>query len=400
MKLKKILFIAFIISALYSCKSEMYITNVNSNYLKNSSGVTYSLPKTKLIIEIEVTETHKQRGPFSKYTNLYFNTKNAIIKDNVDYRISNISIHTTPVIDSSNIYCINNSDNKIASLINLSPNGFIAGINLSDYQSEKLETEQKNISITNDNNNKFIDYANFSLKSIREIQYDTIYKEVLQDSVIVKVPIIKKKEVFKSLQKQAKETADILFLLRDDRNALLKGENDGDNFPDGEALKLMINELNKLEKQYMSLFTGQELKIKKQYKFEIIPKASSFNDTIYLFSFSSKTGLYNNKSSYNKNSIFLKLVQNDNLKATSNYTKKNIANNKNKIGGYNGIIYRIPQNIVTEIINSNKSLYKKELKIAQSGTLNIIPTNLLKETKVEFYPQYGSLKRISKLKEE
>jgi len=31
------------------------------------------------------------------------------------------------------------------------------------------------------------------------------------------------------------EIADILFLLRDDRNALLKGENDGNNFPDGDS---------------------------------------------------------------------------------------------------------------------------------------------------------------------
>lgn len=390
---------AILLFSLYSCKSEMYVTNINSKTNKKTSGVIYALPKNKLEITVEITETHKQKGPFAKYTKLYFNTKNAITKNSTNFRISNISINSKSILDSANIYCINNEDSKIASLINLTPNGFIAGINITDYQSEKIETEQKNISISKNKLNKFIDYANFSLKSIREIQYDTIYKEVLKDSIIVKVPIIKKKEVYKSLQKQAKETADILFLHRDDRNALLKGENDGNNFPDGEALKLMIDELNKLEEQYMSLFTGQEIKIKKLYNFEYVPKSSSIDTAIYLFNFSENKGLTKNKLSINKNSVFLKVKQNNDLTTTSKFTKNIISNNKNKFGAFKGIIYRIPQNIVIELVNSGTILYQKELKIAQKGSLNIIPLNLLKNTKIEFYPQYGSLKRISKIKE-
>jgi len=397
MKHLKVL-ITIIILTLSSCKSGMYITNTSSS-ANNNSGIIYALPKTKLNIQFEITETHKQKGPFAKYTYLYFSTKNAISKNETQYRISNISINTSPIIDSLNIYCINNNDNKISSLISLTNDGFIAGINLSDYQSEKLETEQNN-TLTSNNNNKFLDYANFSLKSIREIQYDTIYKEVMQDSILVKIPIIKKIEVFKSLQKQAKETADILFLLRDDKNALLKGENDGNNFPDGDALKLMLNELNKLEKQYMSLFTGQEIKRKKYYKFEIIPKNISSENLFYLFSFSKNKGYSSTKSSSFKDiSLFLK--ENQNLSLTKNYTKANIKTIKDTDKSYSGIIYRIPQNIDSEIIMNKSTIYTKELKISQTGSLNIIPSNILKENvKVEFYPQYGSLKRISKIKGE
>ncbi len=384
--------------SLFSCKSEMYVSNVNT-YSDSNQGIIYALPKTKLEVEIEITETHKQKGPFAKYTNLYFNTKNAITENSTEYRISNILINSKPVLDSTNIYCFHNADNEIISLLNLTPNGFIAGINISDYQSEKLETEQKNTLSSNSNYNKFIDYADFSLKSIREIQYDTIYKEVLQDSILVKIPIIKKKEVYKSLKKQAKETADVLFLLRDDRNALLKGENDGNNFPDGNALKLMINELNKLEKQYMNLFTGQEIKIKKQYKFEITPNNLNYNTPIYLFSFSEKKGISKEQNSSYKNNIFINLHKNENLVNTNKYTKNNILNSKDKLGNFKGLIYRIPQNITAEITNSKSTLYKKELKIAQAGTLSIIPKNILtKNVKIEFYPKYGSLKRISKIK--
>lgn len=398
MKYTKIIFIISFIFTLYSCKTGMYVTNTVSQ-INTNSGVIYALPKTKLNIQIEITETHKQKGPFSKYTYLYFSTKNAITKNETKYRISDVSISTSPILDSANIYCVTNNDNEIASLLSLTNNGFIAGINLSDYQSEKLETEQKKISSSNINN-KFLDYANFSLKSIREIQYDTTYKEVMQDSILVKIPIIKKKEVFKSLKKQAKETADILFLLRDDKNALLKGENDGNNFPDGDALKLMLNELNKLEQQYMSLFTGQEIKIKKQYNFEIIPKEISNDSLFFLFNFSQKNGYSSIKNNSEKN-IYLKLYENLSLGSTLEYTHSSITTIKHKAKSYPGIIYRIPKNVNAEIIMNNSIIYKKNIKISQAGLLNIIPSNVLKnDIKVEFFPQYGSLKRISKIKSE
>ncbi len=94
-----------------SCKSTFYITNTNS-INNDNSGILYALPKTKLNIHIEITETHKQKGPFSDFTHLYFNTKNAVTKNDVEYRISDISVLTVPVLDSTNIYCINPSENN------------------------------------------------------------------------------------------------------------------------------------------------------------------------------------------------------------------------------------------------------------------------------------------------
>lgn len=394
---KNILIFLFVI-LISSCKSTFYIKNTNT-LNNNNSGILYALPKTKVKINIEVTETHKQKGPFSDYTYLYFNTKNAITKNEVEYRISDISINTVPVIDSTNLYCINSSESKSTSFVNLTPEGFLAGINLNDYRAEKIQIEQKDISELNQKN-RILDYADYSLKSIQETAYDTIYKEVIRDSVLVRIPIIKKKKVFKSTKKQAKEIADILFLLRDDRNALLIGENDGNNFPDGEAIKIMLEELNKLENQYMSLFTGREIKIKKKYEFNIVPKKNLADSLMYIFSFSEKSGISSgNKISGKK--IFLKFNGNKELNLTDNFTKFNLLNKLDDKKGYEGFIYRIPANISSEIIYNHKVIFKKMIKISQFGTLNIIPAEIVNEhTSIEFYPQYGSLKRISRIKEE
>ncbi len=398
MKPFKTIILFAIIILLFSCNSTFYITNTNTQNIDNS-GILYALPKTKLNINIEVTEVHKQKGPFSDYTYLYFNTKNAITQNDTEYRISDISVQSIPVIDSSNIYCINPSKSNSTSLVNLTPEGFIAGINLNDYRAEKIQIEQKDISELSQKN-RILDYADYSLKSIQETAYDTIYKEVIRDSVLVRIPIIKKKKVFKSTKKQAKEIADILFLLRDDRSALLIGENDGNNFPDGEAIKVMLDELNKLENQYMSLFTGREIKVKKNYEFNIVPKKILADSLMYIFSFSEKSGISNIDESSGKE-IYLKFNGNNELKLTDNFTKISLATNKDAKKGIEGLIYRIPANINSEIIYDNTVIFKKAIKISQFGALNIIPSDIFNENiSVEFYPQYGSLKRISKIKED
>ena len=374
-----------------SCKTSFNVVNI-SDTTAEKTGIIYTLPKTKLIINFEITETHKLKGPFADYTRLYFNSKNAILKNEVEFKITDVTAKTIPIKDPQNVYALNSFGNISVSMLNLTPAGFLAGINLSDYQAEKVQTEQKIITKSYTIDQK-LDYADFSLKSIRETQYDTLYKEVLKDSILVRIPIIRKKKVLKSTEKQAKEIADILFLLRDDRNALLKGENDGNNFPDGEGLKLMIKELNSLEKQYLSLFTGREAKRPKNYDFEILPDKNSLSFEI--FRFSNKTGI-----SYDSigEPVILTIYTDLSIPVVENFNQAYFKNLRKEGKAFEGLIYRMPADLIAEISFNNKILYKKQLRLSQLGTINLIPEHIINEqTSIEFYPQYGSLKRISKI---
>lgn len=391
---RKFTFLIILITSviLSSCKSTFKVVNTKNPELIEG-GIIYSLPKTKINISIAITEIHKQTGPFSEFSNLYFNSRNAITENEIEYQISDIFIKTVPFSDPDHIYSLNSGKTTLINMVNLTPSGFLAGINLTDYQADKIETEQNVISKSYEKTNQ-LNYGDFSLKSIQETQYDTLYKEVVRDSVLVKIPIIRKKNVYKSKQKQAKEIADILFLLRDDRNALLKGENDGDNFPDGDALKLMLKELNELERQYMSLFTGREIKIKKTYIYEVIPEADSLKYKIA--DFSEKYGITQNETA---KPISLKIYLYESSNVIQNYTSQLINELKINNKSYKGLIYRIPADIFAEISYDENVLYRKNIKISQLGSVNLIPANIFNEDiSIEFYPQEGSLKRISKIK--
>lgn len=388
--------VVLIASAIFlsSCKTNFQVVHSAMNDIENEK-IVYNLPKTKITLSIEVTEIKKQKGEFAEYAHLYFNTKNTIQSNSVEYRISDISLNTVPINDQEQIYAVIPGDNSVISMVNLTPEGFLAGINLSDYQAGKIETEQKVISETIEMDHQ-PGYGDLSLKSVRETKYDTLYKEVLKDSVIVKVPIISKRDIYKSDKKQANEIANILFLLRDDRNALMIGENDGDNFPDGEGLQIMINEINKLEKQYMSLFIGREIKSKRTFDFEIIPGLDSLEFVIA--GFDKYTGLSTDQFNI---PIRIQLVLNNYTDIISNLTKGSFQNYELKKKPYEGLIYRIPANVIAEVYMDTQLLYKKNIKISQLGALNILPGDIFnEEITIEFYPQNGSLKRISKFKNE
>ncbi len=366
---------------LFSCKSLFYTEKIIPKQ-NEEQGLIYALPKAKLIITAEITQEIKQKGIFADFTHLYFSKKDAILKNSTNFYISDLSVKTIPVIDSSDIFRIVSDKNINPLLINLSKENFISGINLSDIQAGKVNTEQNKIRNREIKKNVY-DYADISLYSVRETKYDTIYKEVLKDSVMIKIPVIRKKEVYKSKAKQAKETAGIIFNLRDDRYALLTGENDGNNFPDGEALKQMLKELSELERNYMSLFTGREMKIKKTVQFEFIPDNSDELNRV-IFYFSDSKGVTNDTTDI---PVFLNFIRKEKiLSGISNLNEKN-----------KGILYRIPGKAIVNITLKDKELYKTELAIPQIGTLNLIPANLFKDKiTVEFYPELGSLKRISK----
>lgn len=388
--MKKVILAIILSSILFSCKTKFNVVNVNDTKDYENS-IVYNLPKTALNIAVEIEEIHSQKGPFYKYAEKYLGTKNFISSDDIEYRISKIKIETYSVPDSAQFYAIKNASNTGLYYVSLTPQGYIAGINLDNIQTKQLEQKQEEIKITKKKNEK-LNYAEFSINSVRETKYDTLYKEIYQDSVFVTKPIIKKKTVFKTPEKQAKELSDQIFLLRDDRNALLKGESDGGKNPDGVALPIMIKELNKLETEYMQLFTGRSTSIKKYYNFKYVPENKNIKEEKILFNFTKTKGINTNVKN-TETPVIIELLPDESFLPVQKYSNINFNNNFKR----RGIFYRMPAYAFIKIKIGNKVITQKKIQIAQYGSINYLPVSLFdEEINIEFYPETGALKKISK----
>jgi hypothetical protein len=379
-----------------SCSETLRVLPV-TKISNTQDALIYNLPETALIVEAEVEKTVTFKGPFAEYTDLYFQSNRSVKRNETYYRLKTIQVSTVARPDSAHYYAVLNPPEFFgAGFLSLDKNLAPVGINTETEFEQQNGSKKIHLSNTQEYGP---DYADLSIKSVRETVYDTVYTDVFRDSVFVKVPKIYARKQFKSPEKQAKEMAEQIFRLRDDRLALLKGVTDANNFPDGEAVKLMIAELDKYEKQYMNMFTGQKVKSNKKHKFIIIPKADTQEESITLFRFSEKFGVLPAHVEQGE-ALQLKIKKTQELHTVAAYENYKANQQELKKDKTAGFVYRIPN--FAEIIISYKDevLFEDRMHIAQLGVLSKIPVELIgkPDVQIHFYPEYGALKKISEKK--
>lgn len=371
-----------------SCNPKIHTYKVDSIKSIKKNEIIYNLPQTSIVIQIELTETTEREGPFSFYAEKYLGVKNPILKDNKEITITDIRFSSQPTIDSTAFYAISCSNSYNSPKFSFSEDGFLQGLNLRTENQSFNKYIDTQLFLSNENQN-FLNYSDFSLHSNLKTKYDTLYKEIFKDSTFVKIPVIKQQTVNKSIEEQAKELAEQIFLLRDDRNALIKGEYDGEKIPDFQTFQFMLHELNNLEREYVSLFTGATIQNKKQYQFKTIPTKNDTTTCDTLFKFSNKYGILPLDAQIGI-PILLCITPTNKLKTVDSYNQTD--NGKRP----KGLAYRIPGDAGIVIFRDKDMIAETEMKISQFGIIRFLPNNFTgKNTKIEFYTDFGSLKNIS-----
>jgi len=397
--MKKSFFLTIcILATLYACKTNNYLINVepiSTVKTLKTNPLLYALPKAVIVINIQAIKTTHLQGPFYNYAAKYLGLTNVITQNSEDWSMGKISIQNFSVVDTNNIYVIENMNPAFPIQLSISPEGFIAGINSEiTYQAELLTIQKTNIPQLKNIN---LDYGNVSVKNNFAEITDTLIHEIYQDSVFFKFPVTKKEIVNKKPEEQAAELADLIIRIRDDRNALLVGEGDNDYLPDGEALKTMLQGLDNQEKEYLALFTGITINETYNYYFEFTPEANKNNSQNILFRFSTELGILP-RTNTGGQPVFITI---NSFKTTE--TLKNFVNNQavlqkiaKKGNMPKGIIYRMPASANIVITKGNDVLAGKTMLIPQLGENLILPAAIFNnpEIKVEFYPETGALKSL------
>jgi hypothetical protein len=201
----------------------------------------------------------------------------------------------------------------------------------------------------------------------------------------------------KSLDEQAQELANQIFVLRDDRKALLTGESDGKSLPTGDALKFMIEQLNKLEEKYMSMFVGKKIYSEKTYIFDFEPEKAAHSQDI-LFKFSAQYGIQM-RTSLKGDPVLIDVtnLMDGNVESTFNDSQKLLRRKEKAASQENGFAYLSPANGKVKIIKNGSVISEKVLNICQMGLVRYLPQYLMQNTnfKMELYPDKGTLKSLN-----
>jgi hypothetical protein len=190
-----------------------------------------------------------------------------------------------------------------------------------------------------------------------------------------------------SVPKQAEVAAKQIYRLRDSRTDIITGE--ADNMPpDGEAMKLQINQLEEQEKAYVHLFTGTESREITYHDVTIVPEDELVKEVI--FRFSTKQGVLD-ADDLGGEPVYMNLTA---LEQAPAFDPKEL---EKKDKSMKGVVYNVPGRGRAEIVFNNKSLLKKDMPVVQFGTRNVLLPVLLEDKKqpirVIFYPELGSIKQ-------
>ena len=116
-----------------------------------------------------------------------------------------------------------------------------------------------------------------------------MYKNDRKESEYGKISVQQNIIVAKSPEVKASETADMILKLRKQRLQIVTGDTDATY--SGEAMAAAINELTRLEQEYMTLFTGYTETQTQTMNFDVVPEAERETQKYVAFRLSDTAGL-------------------------------------------------------------------------------------------------------------
>lgn len=227
-----------------------------------TQGVTslvYALPATELVVDVEIEKTVEKPGAFYQYSQRYLATSNVVTEESVNYKLRSVQLHTQAVADTARRFAV--SPMLLRGLV-VNEKGILVGVN----------TEKP--------------------RPVVVRQRETIHRqEQLSPRPEGLLPLNQEYMMAGSTAKMAEGAAYQIYALRESRINLLSGELD--RMPaDGDALKQMLQGIDRQERELTELFTGSVRTEIVRHRVTLMPDTAELEKVI--FRLSTKRGVVDN----------------------------------------------------------------------------------------------------------
>ncbi len=232
--------------------------------------VSYSMPQTVLVFSVEAQKESFYAGPYARYAQKYLGIS-AELYDRVSYTVTSVKLYPAVEADQSvrYTYVLNGQSQPL--FLQLTSQGLVSGP-AGAYTADKGWKYPAG---------KGTGFSGKGIPANLTERTNTLYEA---DNHAVRQKVV----VEKSTEDKAKEVADKIFEIRENKYKILVGDTDATY--SGEAMKATIDALNKLEQDYLALFTGVSEFGSQSASFEVIPSVKK-NQTYVAFRLSDEEGL-------------------------------------------------------------------------------------------------------------
>ena len=316
-------------------------------------GIVYYLPKTELEIKVTATQTTYTPGEFCQYADRYLRLQNVAPKPQVQWDLQSIEVIPKGVPNPERAYSIKLKDKSVASEVQLTKEGIIRAINTN--VPENVIPQKTAVKKT-----ERVNPRNF------------MTEEILMAGSSIKMAELVAKEIYN---------------IRESKNSLTRGQ--ADYMPkDGDALQIMLDNLNAQEKALTEMFAGFTEVTEKTFTVTISPDEDIKNKVICRIS--SKLGILNADNLAGE-PVYISIISQNTLPPANEEGMK-----KKQL---NGVIYNIPGKALVTIKDTHKVYYEHEISFAQLGETEVLVNSLFNKkvnTRVIFDPITGGIIKIDK----
>ena len=241
--------------------------------------VSYALPITSLTFDVDAVQEKFFAGPYAKFAQKYLGIE-AREKDEQTYHLSGVRITPNIEADQSSRYVVTlDAKGAASAFLQMTSQGLVSTRDGSFGDESVWRFPVRSSG----------DFSDKGVASNYTAESATLYQNVKQESAYNKVSVQQNMVVEKSLEKKAQEAAQMIFNLRKTRIQIITGDTDA-NYG-GDAMGAALEEISRLEKEYITLFTGYSEFQTQSKRFDLVPTPGSASNLQVVFRLSDEDGL-------------------------------------------------------------------------------------------------------------
>lgn len=334
-------------------------------------GFFYALPRTVFKLNLIIEKNERIKGPYSEFAQRMLGIDDAIKQDETLYSIKDIVISSFSEPDPKAWFFVEfderSSRDTRTMIFDLLENGII--ISLDDAAANRPQhTARVETTLVNAPNQKHFRY--FAEHNLFQ-RVDTIVRRITIDTTVIRRNILQSAWVDRNPEQKARAAAEMIQKIRENRFNLISGFQEV-NF---SQIAYMDKQMLKLEEEYLSLFTGSEVKSLIEHTIYYIPEqdAKGFQTVAR---FSEQSGII---ESGNRGEP-IQLV----IEPAGSARELGGNNNRGKLN--NSLYYRIPEMTEISILYKGRVFQRQRMVVNQLGIIGVAPAT---RNRLVFDPNTG-----------
>ena len=337
--------------------------------------VVYYMPQTQLLFTVEYDEIVTEVGPFYQYSARYLGTKDVQMKAEKQFVLNQVTFMPMAAADSTRSYVLQDKSGK-AQMVSLSPWGTLEGYNCqkSDIRCQISKAPH----CAGLWGPRAVSHQHQPCKPACECLVGTETTNLM--------PLLEEQLMASSTAKMAEGAAKQIYRIREMRLNLLAG--DVEKYPsDGEALKRVLDEMDKREQELTALFIGRRIVTHHVYHVTYVPAATGKNVDGILFRFSKYFGIVANDD-LSGEPVKIQISKSAHKLFTPEKPSKQSAPT---------LYYNLPGSGEMKVQYGERVLVEHPVEVAQWGVSVPLNSALLNaSTKITFNPITGNIISIDK----